>query len=117
MTTIDLLKLLPRSASEGDRESRTAFFLTHVPWVAPLAYLHVVFKPIEQRLLQSAIVGLEMPSAHISLFERQNGASLFSGAMSIYGVHPSGQLLHREDQIATGFLVLEAMALTDPAYV
>ncbi len=99
MTSIDLLKLLPHSASEDDRESRTAFFWTHVPWVAPLAYLHIIFKPIEQSLLQPAILNLTIPSSYTSFLQKQNGAILFSGALSIYGVHPVGQLLNREDPL------------------
>jgi len=99
MTSIDLLKLLPHSASEDDRKSPTAFFWTHVPWVAPLAYLHVIFKPIEQILLEPTISGCGMPFSYTSFLQLPNGAILFSGALSIYGVHPAGQLLNREDPL------------------
>ena len=41
-----------------------------------------------------------MPSTLIAFFEKQNGAILFSGALHVYGVHPAGQLLNREDDFS-----------------
>ena len=42
---IDLLAALSRFSNVGDQETEIAFLRTHVPWVAPEAYLHIVYKP------------------------------------------------------------------------
>jgi hypothetical protein len=41
-----------------------------------------------------------MPPTLIAFLEKQNGAILFSGALSIYGVHRAGQLLNRNDEFS-----------------
>src|SRR5258705_759719 len=100
IVSVDLRQLLCRFLRNDDRESSTAFFLTPVPSIAPLAYLHVVFKPIARHVLKESIAGLEMPSTLIAFFEKQNGAILLSGALNVYGVHPAGQLLKGEDEFS-----------------
>jgi hypothetical protein len=82
---------------KDDRESSTAFFVTNVPWIAPVAYLHVIFKPIGRQVLEEAGRRLRMPIPLSELLKTQNGAILFSGALSIYGVHAPSQLLNRSD--------------------
>jgi len=94
---IDILSLLSGFDTAGDHETETAFFRTHVPWVAPLAYLHVVFKPAPHDVLSGVARGLKMPVSLTELLRGQNGAILFSGALSIYGIHRPGQLFKRED--------------------
>ena len=94
---IDIRQLLVDFSTEKDRESATAFFLSPVPWLAPLAYLHIVFKPLPDPLLKRLTVELELPLPLNLFFSLQNGAILFSGALSFYGLHAPGQLLNRED--------------------
>src|SRR5690349_18753318 len=95
--SIELLSLLTIFDNVNDRESKTALFRTHVPWVAELAYLHIIFKPLHDSVLQEAQARLELPKPLTDFLRQQNGAILFSGALSIYGVHPVGQLLNRRD--------------------
>lgn len=94
---IDIRRLLPDSSTAKNRESATAFFLCPDPWIAPLAYLHIIFKPVSDPLLKSLTAELELPLPLHFFFKQQNGAILFSGALSFYGLHTPGQLLNRED--------------------
>lgn len=94
---INLLQALSNFPPVNDRDSGTAHYRTHVPWVAPLAYLHIIFKPAPNDVLSAAAQRLKMPSALVDFLEDQNGAILFSGALSISGVHGVGQLLNRTD--------------------
>lgn len=92
-----LINLLSKFRPRDDRESETAFFLTSVPWVAPQAYLNIIFKAAPANALKISAEGLELPESFCELLRIQNGAILFSGALSIYGVHRRGQLLNRSD--------------------
>jgi len=94
---IDILSLLSGFDKARDHETGTAFFRTHVPWVAPFAYLHIIFKPAPFDALSRTAKTLEMPLSLTEFLQAQNGAILFSGAVSIYGVHRPGQLFMRED--------------------
>lgn len=81
----------------NDRESEAAFFRTHVAWVAPEAYLNIVFKPAGRDALTDATRRLEIPTVFAEFLAKQNGAILLSGALSIYGIHRPGQPLNRSD--------------------
>jgi hypothetical protein len=94
---IDILQLLSRFENANGRESETAFFQTHVPWVAPLAYLNIIFKPAPNEVLSDVARRLNMPAPLIEFLGHQNGVILFSGALYVYGVHCPRQLLDRQD--------------------
>jgi len=94
---IDVLSLVSHFDKAGDRETSTAVFRTRVQWVGPSAYLHVVFKAASADLLSHAAAKLKMPISCVDFLRTQNGAVLFSGALSIYGIHSRGQLLNRQD--------------------
>jgi hypothetical protein len=95
--TEDVTRLLKEFESVGDRESETAFFRTHVPWLGSLAYLNVVFKPPEAGALFEVSTQLGMPDSLVRFLKLQNGAILFSESLSVYGVHEPGQLLRRRE--------------------
>lgn len=95
--TIEVLRLLSTFENINDRESETAFFRTHVPQAGSLAYLNIIFKPAATDVLRRVAVQLRMPAVLSEFLKVQNGAILFSGALSIYGVQRSGQLLNRGD--------------------
>lgn len=95
--TIEVLRLLSTFENVNDRESETAFFRTHVPQAGSLAYLNIIFKPAATDVLRRVAVQLRMPAVLSEFLKVQNGAILFSGALSIYGVQRSGQLLNRGD--------------------
>lgn len=97
---IRLLDLVSRFRAFDDRESQVAWFKTLVPWVAPEAYLNIVYKPAPPRLLDVVGTKLSFPSDVVDFLTQQNGAMLFSGALNIYGVVETGQLLNRRDRFS-----------------
>ena len=80
---MDLLQMLGRRV---DVETAGAWFVSHVPWVAPLAYLHVVFKPGSQENVERSRV---LPADFGNMVRRYNGFDLFQigggSALSMYG--------------------------------
>ena len=94
-----LLHALSGFKSPTDRESETAFFMAHVPWVAPEAYFHIVFKPAPSAALADLSLSLRLPKSIVDFLATQNGAILFSDALSIFGVHAPGQLLNRRNPL------------------
>jgi hypothetical protein len=78
-----------------DRESEVAYFRTNLPWVAPLAYLNVIYKPAPTELLKHGRQLLNLPEPVTDFLAQQNGAILFSGALNVYGVVHPDQLLNR----------------------
>jgi hypothetical protein len=93
---LNLNKILEAQGWRIERESGTAFFYNFAPWIAPKAYLHVVFRGASPETLDE--VGrkkLRLPESWLDTLSHQNGAMLFSGAMSIYGLHNPGALLNR----------------------
>jgi hypothetical protein len=59
----------------------------HAPHVAPEAYLHVIFPPLNEADLDAleAEVGRPLPIDYRAVLRLANGLSLFSGSLSIYG--------------------------------
>ena len=95
--TIKVMTLLDKFDNIGDRESETAFYRTHIPWLAPLAYLNIIFKPAPEDALAIVAKKLKIPMPVLEFLRNQNGAILFSGALSVYGIHRPGQLINRDD--------------------
>jgi hypothetical protein len=95
--SINLLQALPPLKPREDRESSVAWFKTLVPWVAPEAYFHIVFKPAPPKLLAKVSAKLRFPKPVVDFLAVQNGAMLFSGSISVYGVVEEGTLLNRRD--------------------
>jgi hypothetical protein len=95
---IDLSKILEAQGWRVERESGTAFFYNFAPWIAPKAFLHIVFRGASTEALDD--VGrreMRLPESWLETLAQQNGASLFSGAMDIYGLHTPGAGLNRTD--------------------
>jgi hypothetical protein len=97
---IDLLGLLSKFHAAKDHESEVALFRTHVPWVAPLAYLNIIYKPAASEVLSDVAAKLQVPASFVALLARYNGAILFSGGLSLYGVVRKDQLLDRTDSFS-----------------
>ena len=59
----------------------------HVPHVAPEAYLHIVFPPLDGVRLSALeqAIGRPVPPAYRRLLSITNGLDLFSSSLSIYG--------------------------------
>jgi hypothetical protein len=98
--SVDLVNLVSQFRPSDDRENANACFMTRVPWVAPEAYLNIVYKPAPARLLSEVAERWAFPSVVAEFLSRQNGAMLFSGSLNLYGVVGSGRLLNREDRFS-----------------
>jgi len=97
---IDLPALITKFEAVNDRESEVAFFHTHVPWVAPEAYLNIIFKPAPSDVLSTVGAQMKVPGDVLQLLARHNGAHLFSGSLHLFGVLRKGQLLHRSESFS-----------------
>jgi hypothetical protein len=93
---INLLELLHLTRNSNLIESKTAYFNQNVPSIAPEAYLHTIFKPLPAPVVSALPHFRELPAIWKDFFAIQNGADLFSGAISLYGLHPHGQMLSRK---------------------
>jgi len=92
--SIDLLSLISRFRPFDDRENANASFRTRVPWVAPEAYLNIIYKPAPPKLLSEIAGKLSFPLSVIDFLRQHNGAMLFSGSLSLFGVVEPGRLLN-----------------------
>ena len=98
--SIDLLSLISSFRRFDDRENANASFRTRVPWVAPEAYLNIIYKPAPAKLLSEIAEKCSFPSVVVDFLRHQNGAMLFSGSLNLYGVVEPGRLLNREDRFS-----------------
>jgi hypothetical protein len=94
---IDLLNMISDFQALDDRESETAWFKTRTPWRAPMAYFNIVFKPANWNTLMVLSKRWDFTDELVDFLRHQNGAILFGGAISFYGVVTPGQLLNRSD--------------------
>jgi hypothetical protein len=92
-----------------------AFFRTHVPWRAPEAYLNIVYKPADRKVLSAVAAKLRIPDPWRQFLAQNNGARLFSAYLYIDGVVRPGTLLNRRDHWSLPTLNIEESNLSaDP---
>jgi hypothetical protein len=94
---INLREMASRFRSLENREDESAWFSTLVPWVAPQAYLNIIFKPAPEKLPSEIAEKWSFPANLTILLGKYNGAILFSGSLSFYGAVEDGRLLDRQD--------------------
>ena len=90
-------KLLSKYRNVDDFVHERVLFKTNVPWVAPKAYLHILFPPAPADVLQQRTTELRIPNPLIEFYSQWNGALLFTGTLAIYGLLADGYVLNRED--------------------
>src|ERR1035438_1486078 len=95
--SIDLLSLVSHFRPFDDREDANASFRTRVPWLAPEAYLNIVYRPVPLKLLTDVAEKWSFPPPVVDFLSHQNGAMLFSGSLNLYGVVEPDRLLTRQD--------------------
>jgi hypothetical protein len=103
----DLLKLLSKFENVNNQENDVAYYRTHVPWVAELAYLNIVYKPADPTTLESVSAEMRIPKPWKEFLATTNGARLFSAYLYIYGVVDPGTLLDRSDPFRLPTINLE----------
>ncbi len=94
---VDLLRLLAKFKAINDCEFETITYKTHVPSVAPQAYLNVIFKPAPQALREARVRQLRMPGALAEFYAAYNGAGLFVATIRIFGLLPDTYRIERTD--------------------
>jgi len=92
---VDLHPLLAKFRNVDDFESKTAIFKTRVPWVAPLAYLNILFKPCPEQLLIKRSEELSIPTSLADFYRSYNGMNLFADFVRIWGLRPDFYQLDR----------------------
>jgi len=94
---VDLLASVAKFAPVDDCSFETVIYRTHVPFVAPRAYLHAIFKPTSAEVYQKRTAELGITGPVADFYRLYNGAILFSGAIAIYGLLPDTYQLNRKD--------------------
>jgi hypothetical protein len=90
-------KVLLKYRNVNDFVHERVLFKTNVPWVAPKAYLHILFPPAPANVLQQRTKELRIPNPLSEFYSQWNGALLFTGTLAIYGLLVDGHVLNRED--------------------
>jgi hypothetical protein len=85
---ISLEKLLGKFKSNKDFEFEGSIFKTHVPWVAPKAYLNIIYRAADEETQKDIINPMHLPVELREFFYRYNGARLLSSSLRIYGFRP-----------------------------
>jgi hypothetical protein len=111
---VDFLRLIAKFQEVDNRESGVAQFYTRVPWVAPDAYLNILFKPAPAKVLSLVGAKMRIPAPVLELLAQHNGASFLSSSLSLYGVVREGQLLNRSDPFSLPPFDIESENLSWP---
>jgi hypothetical protein len=94
---LELKQILEEYGWTLERESGTAYFYNFAPWIAPNAYLHIVFKGANKHSLEVVGDEIQLPQGWRDTLATQNGAILYSGAISFFGVNFPTALMSRAD--------------------
>lgn len=78
-------------------------FICQVPSMGPLGYLHTLYAPCTDDMLEeiSEVLGFPLPKSYSSFMRLHNGATLFTNTIAIYGLNKEfTRSLKDEDQAA-----------------
>lgn len=100
--SINLNKILQKAGWSPEYKNDVAVFYNKAPWRGDAAYVHIVFEPASADALSDADSALMIPDFWKEFLMLQNGASLFSGGLIVFGVKRKGALLHRSDPFRLG---------------
>ena len=92
---IQLDEALQPFMGPGDHDGEQSMRIKHLPAVGPLAYLHVIYKPVDSTIVLAALERVVGTSLLGDFYMLQNGAELFSGSIRIYGCVAPGTRLDR----------------------
>lgn len=95
--TVDLIKMLNKFKNIDDVETEDAYFKTRVPSVAPFGYLNIVYKPAPMERRKEVSRELDLHADLEQFYNRHNGARLFLGSLSVFGILPEHYSLERTD--------------------
>lgn len=92
---INLLAMLGKFKTIGDRETEDTYYRTKVLSIGPEAFLNVVYKAPHGEVMEDVDLDLRFPSSLSDFYRHWNGARFFVGALSVYGCLRKGQQLDR----------------------
>lgn len=95
--TLAIKAMLSKYADVDDFVHNGVQFKTNVSWVAPKAYLHILFPAVPADLLRQRTEELNISAPLREFYSQWNGASLFAGTLDIFGLLPEKYLLNRSD--------------------
>jgi hypothetical protein len=87
-----LLQAVDAAARLGRQEPSPGTVLVgHIPHVAPLAYLHVLYRPLDRGELEELARSFSqpLPEEYLWLLGQTNGLNLFADSLAIFGVERS----------------------------
>jgi hypothetical protein len=93
--SIQVEDLLSKFRQDDAIDTPTARFTTRVPSVAPEGYLNIVFKPLSEALVRSAVEELECPQAVERFLRTYNGLRLFFDEFCVYGLVDDNEPIDR----------------------
>jgi hypothetical protein len=76
-------------------ESKAAYFIAQLPEKGSHWYFHTIFKPLPVSAIEEIPFAKQLTNEWGRFLSIQNGASLFLGALHLYGLTKPGQLLYR----------------------
>ena len=89
--------LLSKFENLGDFEHEGRVFRTNAKSIAPRAYLNIYYRAAVEEIQRRIIDPLDLPQDVREFYRIYNGATLFIGAINVYGFLPPGQLIERGD--------------------
>jgi hypothetical protein len=89
---MNVLSLIEGSDPIEDHETEAAYFKTRMTWLTPVAYLHIIYKPMPVDFVRNQLRSLDAPAAVFELLESSNGARLFAESLTLFGLWKPGQL-------------------------
>jgi hypothetical protein len=87
-----LLQVVDAAARLGRQEPTPGTVLVgHIPHVAPLAYLHVLYRPLDPDELEDLARSFlqPLPEEYLWLLRQTNGLNLFADSLAIFGMERS----------------------------
>lgn len=97
--SVDGLSLVKNFQTRDDMESSVAFYRTKTSWIAPLAYLNIIYKPARPEVLVEIDRILRLPDPLKRQLSVNNGLKLLSRSIFMYGVVSQAQLLDRSSPL------------------
>lgn len=112
----DLIEILSYRDAQAIHRGSQWLGIELLPSVAPCAYKHVLFPPIDAGKVDQALfaLDLEVPKSYREMLEQINGAILFLGRLSLYGVRGE---ISRNPDLRKPFDVNEANTIRRPQFL
>jgi hypothetical protein len=89
-------------------ETDLAIRIKNLHWIGPLAYFHVVYRPVSSLLVAEVGQRLKFPNSLRAFYQACNGMDLYAGTIRLFGCVEKGTPLDRSDPLS-----LPPLSITD----